>query len=92
MTTFADRPGYERMSSSLWKQREEYCASLIQQAWRDHHQGTVTKGANARNVVTGTKKSSKREEPPENRKQENPRMQSNGKQLIEVQPSPSPTN
>ena len=37
MTTFADRPGYERTSSSLWKQREEYCASLIQQAWRDHH-------------------------------------------------------
>lgn len=34
--SFSDRPGYERTSSSLWKQREEYCASIIQQAWRDH--------------------------------------------------------
>lgn len=34
VTTFADRPGYERTSSSLWKQREEYCASLIQKAWK----------------------------------------------------------
>jgi len=36
VTTFADRPGYERTSSSLWKQREEYCASLIQKAWKVH--------------------------------------------------------
>ena len=36
VTTFADRPGYERTSSSLWKQREEYCASLIQKAWKLH--------------------------------------------------------
>jgi len=34
--SFFDRPGYERTSSSLWKQREEYCATIIQQAWRDH--------------------------------------------------------
>ena len=34
---FSDRPGYERTSSSLWKQREDYCATLIQQAWRDHY-------------------------------------------------------
>ena len=34
VTTFADRPGYERTSSSLWKQREECCASLIQKAWK----------------------------------------------------------
>ena len=34
VTAFADRPGYERTSSSLWKQREEYCASLIQKAWK----------------------------------------------------------
>ena len=41
MTTFADRPGYERTSSSLWKQREEYCASLIQKAWKVHkHRAT----------------------------------------------------
>ena len=36
MTTFADRPGYQRISSSLWKQREDYCASLIQKAWKFH--------------------------------------------------------
>lgn len=36
MTTFADRPGYQRVSSTLWKQREDYCASLIQKAWKCH--------------------------------------------------------
>ena len=36
MTTFSDRPGYLRVSSSLWKQREDYCASLIQKAWKFH--------------------------------------------------------
>ena len=36
MTTFSDRPGYQRISSSLWKQREDYCASLIQKAWKFH--------------------------------------------------------
>jgi len=36
MTTFTDRPGYLRVSSSLWKQREDYCASLIQKAWKFH--------------------------------------------------------
>ena len=36
ITTFSDRPGYLRISSSLWKQREEYCASLIQKAWKFH--------------------------------------------------------
>ena len=36
VATFSDRPGYERTSSSLWKQREEYCAALIQKAWKDH--------------------------------------------------------
>ncbi|KAK4321727.1 hypothetical protein Pmani_007468 [Petrolisthes manimaculis] len=34
----ADRPGYEQVSSTLWRQREEYCARLIQQAWRRHRQ------------------------------------------------------
>ena len=46
MTTFADRPGYERTSSSLWKQREEYCASLIQKAWKVHK--TRASGATTR--------------------------------------------
>ena len=36
----ADRPGYERTSSSLWKQREEYCAALIQRAWNEFQVGT----------------------------------------------------
>ena len=43
MTTFSDRPGYLRVSSSLWKQREDYCASLIQKAWKFHkHRNTET--------------------------------------------------
>jgi hypothetical protein len=36
VTTFADRPGYQRVSSTLWKQREDYCACLIQKAWKCH--------------------------------------------------------
>lgn len=31
-----DRPGYDPVSSTLWRQREEYCARLIQNAWRRH--------------------------------------------------------
>ena len=44
VATFADRPGYERTSSSLWKQREEYCAALIQKAWKDHQVRLCTFG------------------------------------------------
>ncbi|XP_022915603.1 sodium channel protein para isoform X6 [Onthophagus taurus] len=29
-------PGYDQVSSTLWRQREEYCARLIQNAWRKH--------------------------------------------------------
>ena len=36
VTTHKDRPGYQRVSSTLWKQREDYCASLIQKAWKFH--------------------------------------------------------
>merc|ERR1711974_593571 len=36
VATFADRPGYQRISSSLWKQREDYCAEVIQEAWHHH--------------------------------------------------------
>ena len=36
VTAQADRPGYEPISSTLWRQREEYCASLIQKAWKVH--------------------------------------------------------
>nr|XP_043065874.1 sodium channel protein para isoform X44 [Drosophila bipectinata] len=31
-----DTEGYEPVSSTLWRQREEYCARLIQHAWRKH--------------------------------------------------------
>ena len=31
-----ERPGYEPVSSTLFRQREEYCARLIQQAWRKY--------------------------------------------------------
>lgn len=31
-----DEEGYEPVSSTLWRQREEYCARLIQHAWRKH--------------------------------------------------------
>ena len=36
MTAHSDRPGYEPISSTLWRQREDYCARLIQGAWRRH--------------------------------------------------------
>ena len=31
-----DRPDYEPVSSTLWRQREDHCAKLIQNAWRKH--------------------------------------------------------
>ena len=34
VTAHTDRPGYEPISSTLWRQREDYCARLIQTAWR----------------------------------------------------------
>ncbi|XP_037971766.2 sodium channel protein para isoform X12 [Plutella xylostella] len=34
-----DEVGYEPVSSTLWRQREEYCARLIQHAWRRHRRG-----------------------------------------------------
>ena len=30
VTAQADRPGYDPISSTLWRQREEYCARMIQ--------------------------------------------------------------
>jgi len=35
-TATLDRPGYSVVSSTLWRQREDYCARLIQLAWRKH--------------------------------------------------------
>ena len=34
VTAQADRPGYDPISSTLWRQREEYCARMIQSVWR----------------------------------------------------------
>ena len=36
VTAQTDRPGYKPISSTLWRKREEFCASLIQKAWRKH--------------------------------------------------------
>ena len=36
-----ERQNYEPISSTLWRQREEYCAILIQRAWRKHHQANL---------------------------------------------------
>lgn len=38
---FFDRSGYERASSSTWKQRECYCATLIQRAFYHHHKTSL---------------------------------------------------
>ncbi|XP_073989252.1 sodium voltage-gated channel paralytic isoform X5 [Rhodnius prolixus] len=40
-----DEIGYEPVSSTLWRQREEYCARLIQNAWRKHKQARAGGGA-----------------------------------------------
>lgn len=34
-----DTEGYDPVSSTLWRQREEYCTKLIQTAWRRHKYG-----------------------------------------------------
>nr|QLB38368.1 Nav12-2 [Apolygus lucorum] len=39
-----DEVGYEPVSSTLWRQREEYCARLIQNAWRKHKQARAGGG------------------------------------------------
>lgn len=31
-----ERPGYDPVSSTLWRQREEFCAVLIQRFWRKY--------------------------------------------------------
>lgn len=52
VTTYLDRPGYQRVSSTLWKQREDYCASLIQKAWK-FHKLRNTESACTEEPVTG---------------------------------------
>ena len=44
VTVPTDRPGYDPVSSTLWRQREEYCARLIQMAWRRHKRGGKSDG------------------------------------------------
>ena len=41
VTAQADRPGYEPISSTLWRQREEYCARMIQSVWRKQFKFTA---------------------------------------------------
>ncbi|CRK91925.1 CLUMA_CG005540, isoform B [Clunio marinus] len=44
VNTRPDEVGYEPVSSTLWRQREEYCARLIQHAWRKHKQHATHDG------------------------------------------------
>lgn len=37
VNSFSDRPGYERVSSTMMKQREIYCATLIKKCWKLHN-------------------------------------------------------
>ena len=41
VTAQTDRPGYEPISSTLWRQREEYCARMIQSVWRKQFKFTA---------------------------------------------------
>ena len=34
-----DRPGYQKTSTTLFRQREEVCAGVIQRAWRKRKEG-----------------------------------------------------
>lgn len=43
--------GYEPVSSTLWRQREEYCARLIQHAWRRHRRAAGSPGLSTRVVM-----------------------------------------
>lgn len=54
VTVALDRPGYEPVSSTLWRQREEYCARLIQNAWRRHKNHQNSGGSPAVTAPSGT--------------------------------------
>ncbi|XP_064475313.1 sodium channel protein para-like isoform X2 [Ornithodoros turicata] len=45
-----DRPDYEPISSTLWREREEYCARVIQRAWR-RYKGAVSDGPPAQQTA-----------------------------------------
>ncbi|XP_043866565.1 sodium channel protein para isoform X43 [Drosophila mojavensis] len=48
-----DTEGYEPVSSTLWRQREEYCARLIQHAWRKHKARVESGGGGGGNDADG---------------------------------------
>ncbi|XP_050349813.1 sodium channel protein para isoform X4 [Nymphalis io] len=48
-----DEVGYEPVSSTLWRQREEYCARLIQHAWRRHRRAQSPGGGSASGAEGG---------------------------------------
>ena len=45
VTAQADRPGYDPISSTLWRQREEYCARMIQTVWRRNFRTSSEEGS-----------------------------------------------
>ena len=56
VTAHSDRPGYEPISSTLWRQREDYCARLIQGAWR-RRGNPLEPDAGLFNSILGTSRS-----------------------------------
>ena len=55
VTAQADRPGYDPISSTLWRQREEYCARMIQTVWRRNYKQediNITTGAFRAGILT----------------------------------------
>jgi hypothetical protein len=57
VTAHSDRPGYEPISSTLWRQREDYCARLIQGAWRRRGNPFEPDGGGLFNSILGTSRS-----------------------------------
>jgi len=57
VTAHSDRPGYEPISSTLWRQREDYCARLIQGAWRRRGNPLEADGNGIFNSILGTSRS-----------------------------------
>ncbi|XP_052872344.1 sodium channel protein para isoform X9 [Anopheles cruzii] len=49
-----DEVGYEPVSSTLWRQREEYCANLIQHAWKRYKQRNGGGGGGGGAGTTGS--------------------------------------
>jgi voltage-gated sodium channel type II alpha len=43
ITAHSDRPGYDPISSTLWRQREEHCVRMIQKLWRFNRQNKLAR-------------------------------------------------